>query len=276
MDFCSRENVLFGSRHSAIHKSSNNPLAVEPETENDAGLLNFFRKHIRDFNSVEAAIPSATQELQKMIDTFKRATKLAPLLAIAVLFAAPVRAQAPSEAQREAIKSECRSDYMAHCSSVPPGGEASLQCLQKNMSSLSSDCQGAVRAVEAPAAPKAEVSTGSDDGQARRNRDAQIRGTRCGRSVETRRAEGRSRTAEQCADFSNPQCAAARTIRKSARACRPAVRRHCSAWKRTRRNFRPVAGRRSPPSAAVVRLLQPPPRRRPLPAQPLPPLPHRQ
>lgn len=45
---------------------------------------------------------------------------------------------------------------MAHCSSVPPGGEASLQCLQKNMSSLSSSCQSAVRAVEAPAAPKAE------------------------------------------------------------------------------------------------------------------------
>jgi hypothetical protein len=61
-------------------------------------------------------------------------------------------AQAPSQAQRDAIKSECRSDYMAHCSSVPPGGEASLQCLQKNMSSLSSGCQGAVRAVEAPAA----------------------------------------------------------------------------------------------------------------------------
>src|SRR6266852_3347531 len=45
---------------------------------------------------------------------------------------------------------------MAHCSSIPPGGEASLQCLQKNMSSLSSGCAGAVRAVEAPAAPKAE------------------------------------------------------------------------------------------------------------------------
>jgi hypothetical protein len=45
---------------------------------------------------------------------------------------------------------------MAHCSSVPPGGAASLQCLQKNMSSLSSSCQSAVRAVEAPAAPKAE------------------------------------------------------------------------------------------------------------------------
>jgi hypothetical protein len=63
-------------------------------------------------------------------------------------------AQAPSQAQRDAIKSQCRSDYMAHCSSVPPGGEASLQCLQKNMSSLSSSCQSAVRAVEAPAAAK--------------------------------------------------------------------------------------------------------------------------
>jgi hypothetical protein len=49
-----------------------------------------------------------------------------------------------------------RSDYEAHCASVPPGGAASLQCLQQNMSSLSSGCQSAVRAVEPPAAPKAE------------------------------------------------------------------------------------------------------------------------
>jgi hypothetical protein len=68
----------------------------------------------------------------------------------------PAFSQAPTDAQREAIKSQCRSDYIAHCSSVPPGGAASLQCLQKNMSSLSSSCQSAVRAVEAPAAPKAE------------------------------------------------------------------------------------------------------------------------
>ena len=93
-----------------------------------------------------------------MINTLKRATKLAPWLAAAAILAtaAPVSAQAPSQAQRDAIKSQCRSDYMAHCSSVPTGGEASLQCLQKNMSSLSSGCQSAVRAVEAPAAPKAE------------------------------------------------------------------------------------------------------------------------
>src|SRR6266404_893390 len=89
-----------------------------------------------------------------MIDTFKRASKLAPWLSVAAILAtaAPAFAQAPSQAQRDAIKSQCRSDYIAHCSSVPPGGEASLQCLQNNMSSLSSSCQSAVRAVEAPAA----------------------------------------------------------------------------------------------------------------------------
>jgi hypothetical protein len=94
----------------------------------------------------------------QMINTLKRATKLAPLLSVAAILAtaAPAFAQAPSQAQRDAIKSQCRSDYIAHCSSVPPGGEASLQCLQKNMSSLSSSCQSAVRAVEAPAAATAK------------------------------------------------------------------------------------------------------------------------
>src|SRR6201992_517291 len=65
-------------------------------------------------------------------------------------------AQAPTDAQRAAIKSQCRSDYMAHCSSVPPGGAASLRCLEKNMSSLSAGCADAVHAVQAPAASKAE------------------------------------------------------------------------------------------------------------------------
>jgi len=75
-----------------------------------------------------------------------------------VIFAVamPAFSQAPTDAQRSAIRSECRSDYEAHCASIPPGGAASLQCLQKNISSLSSSCQTAVRAVEAPAAPRAE------------------------------------------------------------------------------------------------------------------------
>jgi hypothetical protein len=94
-----------------------------------------------------------------MINTLTRAARRVALLATAIFAtAAPALAQAPTEAQREAIKSECRNDYIAHCSSIPPGGEASLQCLQKNMSNLSSACAGAVRAVEAPAAaaPKTE------------------------------------------------------------------------------------------------------------------------
>ena len=96
-----------------------------------------------------------------MINTLTRGPVFAALLATAMFAtAAPALAQAPTEAQREAIKSECRNDYIAHCSSIPPGGEASLQCLQKNMSSLSSGCAGAVRAVEAPAAaaPKPEAA----------------------------------------------------------------------------------------------------------------------
>ena len=96
-----------------------------------------------------------------MINTLTRAATLGALMvAAAFAGAAPAFSQAPSQAQRDAIKSQCRSDYMAHCSSVPPGGEASLQCLQKNMSSLSSGCQSAVRAVEAPAAaaPKTEAA----------------------------------------------------------------------------------------------------------------------
>lgn len=90
-----------------------------------------------------------------MINTLTRAMTLGATVAAAILMnAAPAFSQAPTEAQREAIKSECRSDYMAHCSSVPPGGEASLQCLQKNMSSLAPGCQSAVKAVEAPASAK--------------------------------------------------------------------------------------------------------------------------
>ena len=92
-----------------------------------------------------------------MIAIVIRAATPAALLAFtAVSIATSALAQAPTEAQREAIKSECRSDYIAHCSSIPPGGAASLECLQKNMASLSAGCAGAVRAVEAPAETKAE------------------------------------------------------------------------------------------------------------------------
>jgi hypothetical protein len=70
-------------------------------------------------------------------------------------------AQAPTQAQRAAIKSQCRSDYMAHCSNIAPGGAASLQCLQKNMASLAPGCQAAVQAVAGPSQAKSESKTES-------------------------------------------------------------------------------------------------------------------
>jgi hypothetical protein len=92
-----------------------------------------------------------------MINTLIRTAALwASLAAATFAVTMPAFSQVPTDAQRSAIRSECRSDYEAHCASVPPGSAASLQCLQKSMSSLSSGCQTAVRAVEAPAAPKAE------------------------------------------------------------------------------------------------------------------------
>jgi hypothetical protein len=93
-----------------------------------------------------------------MINRLGRASALLALTTIAVAASTPASSQAPTDAQRNAIRSECRSDYEAHCASIPPGGAASLQCLQKNMSSLSPGCQTAVRAVEAPAAPNTEAA----------------------------------------------------------------------------------------------------------------------
>jgi hypothetical protein len=91
-----------------------------------------------------------------MIRTSKRNTaRRIWMIAVLVAAAAPALAQQPTDAQRSAIRSACRSDYMAHCSSVPPGGLASLQCLQKNMSSLAPSCQSAVNAVAKPSEPAA-------------------------------------------------------------------------------------------------------------------------
>ena len=90
-----------------------------------------------------------------MINTLKHGAMLVTAI---FMVATPAHSQAPTDAQRNAIRSECRADYQAHCASIPPGGEASLQCLEKNMSSLSPGCQSAVRAVEPAAAPKAETA----------------------------------------------------------------------------------------------------------------------
>jgi len=68
------------------------------------------------------------------------------VVASAICFDAAVAVAAPTQAQQDAIRSSCQSDYRTYCSSVPTGGSAALQCLEKNVASLSSSCQQAVRA----------------------------------------------------------------------------------------------------------------------------------
>jgi Cysteine rich repeat len=93
-----------------------------------------------------------------MFNKLRPAAFCTSLAAVLLAMSPSAFSQAPTDAQRSAIRAQCRADYQANCASVPPGGMASLQCLQKNMSNLSPGCQTAVRAVEAPAAPKAETA----------------------------------------------------------------------------------------------------------------------
>jgi hypothetical protein len=66
---------------------------------------------------------------------------------------------APTEAQQDAIRASCQSDYRSYCASVPTGGSAALQCLQKNVASLSPACQQAVTAVSGGATTTAPSAT---------------------------------------------------------------------------------------------------------------------
>jgi outer membrane biosynthesis protein TonB len=76
---------------------------------------------------------------------------------------APAAAPAqPSEAQKAAIRAACRSDFIANCSGVQPGGAAALQCLKSNSAKLSSSCQSAVAAIGGGGAPAASSSATPD------------------------------------------------------------------------------------------------------------------
>jgi outer membrane biosynthesis protein TonB len=83
-------------------------------------------------------------------------TSICILLLAATLFGAgQVAAQQPSPDQIAAVKSNCRSDFMAKCWGVPRGGTEAFQCLKKNLASLSAPCQQAARVAIAAATPKA-------------------------------------------------------------------------------------------------------------------------
>jgi hypothetical protein len=62
------------------------------------------------------------------------------------------RAQQPTPEQTGAIRASCRSDFMANCSGVTPGGKDALDCLKRNLAKLSGACKTAVSAVTPPPA----------------------------------------------------------------------------------------------------------------------------
>jgi hypothetical protein len=72
-----------------------------------------------------------------------------------------VPAQQPTNEQRNAIRTACRSDFIANCAGVEPGGKEALECLLRSHDSLSASCKTAVDAVaaklQAPEAPAAAV-----------------------------------------------------------------------------------------------------------------------
>lgn len=82
------------------------------------------------------------------------AALIGALLAAAL---SPALAQQPTPAQSDAIRASCRSDFMADCSGVQPGGREALQCLQHNIGKLSPPCKSAVAAT-LPAPPPAAAA----------------------------------------------------------------------------------------------------------------------
>ena len=78
--------------------------------------------------------------------------RMVPILAfmtvvIAGLVGPPAAfARQPTAGQITAIRSKCPADYRSYCASVPPGGQAALACLAKNIGSLSAACKDAVSA----------------------------------------------------------------------------------------------------------------------------------
>jgi hypothetical protein len=86
------------------------------------------------------------------------ASCIALLVAAAISAGSEALAQKPSQAQLNAMRQSCRSDYMAHCSTVPTGGAPALNCLKQNLSNLSPACQSAVKAI-VPDTPAAAASS---------------------------------------------------------------------------------------------------------------------
>lgn len=74
------------------------------------------------------------------------------VLGLSLAGAASVSAQTATEAQKEALRSDCVGNFLSYCRGVPRGGVEAFECLAKNYAKLSTSCQAAVKAVD----PKVE------------------------------------------------------------------------------------------------------------------------
>lgn len=77
---------------------------------------------------------------------------LAALIGFVLAGSVAAQAQQPTSAQTDAIRQSCRSDFMANCGGVQPGGKDALLCLKNHLGTLSAACKSAVSAVMPPAA----------------------------------------------------------------------------------------------------------------------------
>jgi len=79
-----------------------------------------------------------------------------PALACCLLASGAVAAEM-TDAEKDALRSSCRSDYFSYCSSVPRG-PAVLTCLQKNIASVSAGCRQALSDLGGASTPPAAAA----------------------------------------------------------------------------------------------------------------------
>jgi hypothetical protein len=76
--------------------------------------------------------------------------RLAGGLAIALSFLAGQAGAQVTEAQKDAVRTNCRSDFIANCRGVTPGGIEALNCLKEHEAKLAPAYRKAVDAVHLP------------------------------------------------------------------------------------------------------------------------------
>ncbi len=93
-----------------------------------------------------------------LTDTARAGLLVLAMIVCVLALVGKAGAQEPTDDQKNAIKANCRSDFLSLCSGVPRGGAEALQCLKKNVANLSVGCQQAVKAI-APAPPPPAKTT---------------------------------------------------------------------------------------------------------------------